>query len=74
MTNEKPNVILSARYSIDETCWLLKIHRDTLRTYTDRLKAIKCMKHRVGKRIFKYYSGSEILRFWENCCIHEDKE
>lgn len=66
MTAIEPQVALNGRYSIGETCVLLGIHRDTLRTYTDSERIIKCGFRKIGKRLVKFYLGSEILRFWKN--------
>ena len=49
MKAEEPKVTLSGRYSINETCELLGIHRDSLYKYTHNTCEIKC---------------SEILRYW----------
>ena len=57
-----PNVVPAGRYSIDETCNVLNIHRCTLRRYTYSGK-IKCGYRRVSGR--KFYLGSEIIRFWK---------
>lgn len=64
MTAIEPNVEPNGRYSIGETCALLGIHRDTLRTYTDTKGIIKCEYRLIGSRRVKYYLGSEIIRFW----------
>ena len=46
---------------MNETATLLGIHRNTLRTYTDK-GYIKC---RYRKRtLAKFYLGEEVLRFW----------
>lgn len=36
MTSEEPQVSQTGRYSINETAELLGIHRNSLRTYTDK--------------------------------------
>ena len=65
MTAIEPRVALNGRYSIGETCSLLGIHRDTLRSYTDTERIIKCGFRKIGNRLVKYYLGCEILRFWK---------
>ena len=65
MTAIEPQVALNGRYSIGETCSLLGIHRDTLRSYTDTERIIKCGFRKIGNRLVKYYLGCEILRFWK---------
>ncbi|RXE74840.1 helix-turn-helix domain-containing protein [uncultured Duncaniella sp.] len=64
MTAKEPMVVLTAKYSIKETCELLQIHRDSLYKYTHNTCEIKCGWHRRGGRAVKYYLGSEILKFW----------
>lgn len=61
MVSLEPHVNMSARYSIDETCKLLGVHRHTLRIYTNDGK-IRCGIRRGTAR--KFYLGSEIIRFW----------
>ena len=61
MTSLPPPVALHGRYSINECCALLGIHRNTLQRYTTK-GLIKCD---VRKGTFrKTYSGLEIMRFW----------
>lgn len=60
MIAEQPEVKTTARYSIRETCELLKIHRHTLRRYTDK-GLIRCGYRKTNHA---YYTGSEILRLW----------
>lgn len=64
MISTEPNVSLSGRYSINETCDLLGIHRDSLYKYTHETCEIKCGWRKIGGRLRKYYLGSEILRYW----------
>lgn len=64
MNAEEPKVTLSGRYSINETCELLGIHRDSLYKYTHNTCEIKCGWRKLGGRLVKYYLGSEILRYW----------
>jgi predicted site-specific integrase-resolvase len=61
----QPNVCESARYSINETCQILEIHRNTLRAYTFAGN-IKCGVRRATKR--KFYTGTEIIRLWKSQC------
>lgn len=65
MTTIEPQVMTTGRYSINQTCKLLGIHRDTLRLYTDKQMIIKCGYRTIGNRKVKFYLGSEILRFWK---------
>ncbi|MCH5319766.1 MAG: helix-turn-helix domain-containing protein [Paramuribaculum sp.] len=64
MNPEQPQVALTSRYSIKDTCRLLGIHRDTLYKYTHTTNEIKCGWRESGGRKKKFYLGSEILRFW----------
>ncbi len=59
VTSEQPNVRPAARYTISETCALLGIHRNTLRSYVNA-GYIKTMQKVHGQR----FKGTEILRFW----------
>ena len=61
MVNEEPKVADYGRYSIDETCKQLGIHRNTL------LRWSKAGIIRFGIRrgtMRKFYLGREIKRFW----------
>lgn len=60
MTAIQPNVHLDGRYSINETCEALGIHRHTLRKYTE-LGEIRSSLRRCGKI---FYYGKEIIKFW----------
>lgn len=62
LTSLEPSVTVTGRYSVEETCRILTICRDTLRKYTTS-GAIKCGFRRENAR--KFYLGSEILRFWK---------
>lgn len=64
MNAEEPKVTPTGRYSINETCELLGIHRDSLYKYTHNTCEIKCGWRKRGGRLVKYYLGSEILRYW----------
>ncbi|WP_407401303.1 helix-turn-helix domain-containing protein [Sodaliphilus sp.] len=61
MIKNEPDVAPTARYSIDETCKILGVHRNTLRKYT-QIGAIRCGFRRVNSR--KFYLGSEIKKLW----------
>ena len=62
MVTTEPKICMAGRYSIEETCNLLGVHRHTLRRYTEKGK-IRCGVRRATSR--KFYLGSEILRFWK---------
>ena len=62
MVTIEPKINMAGRYTIEETCKLLGIHRHTLRRYTVKGK-IHCGVRRSTMR--KFYLGSEILRFWK---------
>lgn len=64
MTCEQPNVVLDGRYSIKDTCSILGICRETLFRYTHVTGDIRCGIARRGGRERKFYTGKEILRFW----------
>ncbi len=64
MTPERPKVVLDGRYSINETCNILGICRDTLYKYTHITGDIKCSYTIRGGRERKFYYGKDILRFW----------
>jgi len=61
MNNEKPNVLMDGRYSINEVTALLGISRSTLRRYTDS-GIVKCGRRRTNGRPF--YTGKQILQLW----------
>lgn len=61
MVTIEPKVVLNGRYTIDETCELLGLHRNTLTRYTKRGK-IRFGIRRADSR--RFYLGSEILKFW----------
>lgn len=61
LSPEKPDVKLDGRYSINDTCRYLGIHRHTLRKYSD-YGAIRYRLRQGGKA--KFYLGREIIRFW----------
>ena len=62
MTNERPNVALDGRYSINEVTEMLGINRSTLRRYTDK-GLIKCGRWRTNGRPF--YTGKAVLQLWQ---------
>ena len=59
VTSVQPNINPTSRYTISETCKLLGIYRNTLRSYVNA-GYIKSMQKVHGQR----FKGSEILRFW----------
>lgn len=61
MVGIQPDVRPAGRYTINETCELLGIHRNVLRRYTNA-GLIKCGHRAADYR--KFYTGLEILRFW----------
>lgn len=62
MVSIEPSVTPNGRYSIEETCKLLGIHRNTLCRYVNRGRIKYGIRMSTGK---KFYLGSEILRFWK---------
>lgn len=63
VTATEPQVALTGRYTVKQTCEYLGIHRNTLRRYTEE-GYIKCSFRRETAR--KIYLGVEILRFWKS--------
>lgn len=63
MTAIEPEVAETGRYSITETCKVLKLSFNTVTKYTDQ-GAIKCGIHKSNGR--KFYTGSEIRKFWKS--------
>lgn len=63
ITSEEPQVTMTGRYSVTDTCKHLGIHRNTLRRATEAGN-IKCGFRKDTAR--KFYLGSEIKRFWES--------
>ena len=61
VTSDQPLVSPTARYTISQTCALLGIHRNTLRSYVNA-GYIKTIQKIHGQR----FKGSEILRFWNS--------
>ncbi len=68
VTSIEPQVNLGGRYTINETCQLLGIHRHTLRAYTKAGFIHPIFKRKPTSmntpRI--RYLGSEIIRFWRS--------
>ena len=62
MTSTEPNVKLTSRYSIVETCKFLGIHRNTLSRYAKKGRIRYGIRASTGR---KFYLGSEILKFWQ---------
>jgi len=61
MVNEEPKVSDFGRYSAEETCKLLGIHRNTLSRWVKEGK-VRFGIRRVNTR--KFYLGREIKRIW----------
>lgn len=60
ITSIEPSVNPTARYTINETCSILGIHRNTLRAYVNA-GYIRTTAKVHGQR----FKGTEILRFWK---------
>ena len=63
ITSEEPKVSPTGRYSIGQASAVLGIHRNTLFRYTEQ-GFIRCGYRR--NTLKKFYSGSEIIRFWKS--------
>lgn len=61
ITSVEPQVNPTERYTISQTCTLLGIHRNTLRSYVNA-GYIKSIQKIHGQR----FKGTEILRFWNS--------
>lgn len=61
IANEEPKVSATGRYTVEQTCRILGIHRNTLRRYTAKGKIQFGIRRSTSR---KFYTGSEILRFW----------
>lgn len=61
ITSVEPQVNPTERYTISQTCILLGIHRNTLRSYVNA-GYIKSIQKIHGQR----FKGTEILRFWNS--------
>lgn len=64
ITSIEPDVRPMGRYSVNETCALLGIHRITLRKYT-ALGYITPLANKPGIRSVRY-PGREISRCWKH--------
>lgn len=62
MTETKPNIDPSGRYTIAKTCELLGIDRSTLHRHTKKGN-IKVHFRKCNNRPF--YTGLDILKFWQ---------
>ena len=61
VTSNKPEVLSTSRYSINETCAILGITRKTLAKYTTA-GLIECGFRKATLQ--KFYTGIAILKFW----------
>lgn len=59
VTSQQPQINPVTRYTINETCLILGIHRNTLRSYV-KAGLIKPTTGITRQR----FKGTEILRFW----------
>lgn len=62
LTSLEPEVSDNGRYTIGETCKILKLSFNTIKKYTDQ-GAIRCGIRKSNGR--KFYTGAEIKRFWK---------
>lgn len=62
VTSNKPEVVATSRYSINETCALLGITRKKLAKYTTA-GLIECGFRKATLQ--KFYTGISILKFWQ---------
>lgn len=62
VTSNKPEVVATSRYSINETCALLGITRKTLAKYTTA-GLIECGFRKATLQ--KFYTVLSILKFWQ---------
>ena len=62
MTETKPNIDPAGRYTIAKTCELLGIDRSTLHRHTKKGN-IKVHFRKCNNR--PYYTGLDILKFWQ---------
>lgn len=60
---EEPQVSPTRRYSVNETCAMLGIHRNTLRRMT-AAGGIRVQYLKAGSRLRPCYLGRDILRCW----------
>ncbi len=61
ITQDEPVVKPASRYSINQTCVLLAVSRNTLAKYT-KAGYIQYGMHKSTLR--KFYLGREIMKFW----------
>ena len=61
MTTDQPKVNPAGRYSVNDTCKLLGIHRNTLLNHTK--KGDSTTHYRKATRS-KFYTGMDITKFW----------
>lgn len=61
MTTDQPKVNPAGRYSVNDTCKLLGIHRNTLLNHT---KKGDITAHYRKSNHSKFYLGMEITKFW----------
>lgn len=62
MTETKPNINPAGRYTIAKTCEILGINRSTLHRHT-MAGHITAMRRKSTNKPF--YTGIEILKFWQ---------
>ncbi len=60
---EEPSLQPTRRYSINEVCDILGMHRNTLRKKTAD-GSIKCSYRKEGSRMYPFYLGKDIMKFW----------
>jgi len=63
MVIDEPQVSRNGRYNIEDTCRLLGIHRNTLMRYVKKGRICFGIRRSTTR---KYFTGSEILRFWKS--------
>ncbi|MBF1393919.1 MAG: helix-turn-helix domain-containing protein [Prevotella histicola] len=61
MVTEQPSVKPTGRYSVNDTCKLLGIHRNTLLNHT-KAGHIQAMRRKATKS--KFFLGKDITKFW----------
>ena len=64
MTAEEPKLAPLGRYSINEACQALGIHRNTLRRYAKAGLITPGVRRATGRPI---YTGADLLRLWRIC-------
>lgn len=63
MTGVQPDITPTRRYSVNEACELLGVHRNTLHRMTADGR-IKCKYVKAGRKVRPVYMGREILKCW----------